>query len=245
MSGMTDVDGWMRDVADAAASLDKRGDRQMSARLMRLHRDMDVARLRGDGEQGQAMAWIKPDWSDPKNFDGKSPVTTYPQLGWTPLYIHPQPVAVPDAVRALLAEWRGYKGSIYVDNSIKQDTLADCADELEVALSTQPVPSEQVADHEMGPDTHGCDHAITCGFCRAERSMAASVAVPEVGVDIPWPPLPKCWTGTAVTVEWQEGGSTTREVYTDEQMRVYAQACHEAMLAAAPVAPVHNNKSEE
>ena len=66
---------------------------------------------------------------------------------------------------------------------------------------------------------------------------AASVAVPEVGVDIPWPPLPKCWTGTAVTVEWQEGGSTTREVYTDEQMRVYAQACHEAMLAAAPVAP--------
>lgn len=92
------------------------------------------------GEQ-QAVAWIKPDWSDPKNFDGKSPVTTYPQLGWTPLYIHPQPVAVPDAVRALLAEWRGYKGSIYVDNSIKQDTLADCADELEVALSTQPAPS--------------------------------------------------------------------------------------------------------
>ena len=90
MSGMTDVDGWMRDVADAAASLDKRGDRQMSARLMRLHRDMDVARLRGDGKQGQAVAWIKPDWSDPKNFDGKSPVTTYPQLGWTPLYIHPQ-----------------------------------------------------------------------------------------------------------------------------------------------------------
>lgn len=26
MSGMTDMDGWMRDVADAAASLDKRGE---------------------------------------------------------------------------------------------------------------------------------------------------------------------------------------------------------------------------
>ena len=48
MSEMTDMDGWMRDVADAAASLDKRGDRQMSARLMRLHRDMDIARLRGE-----------------------------------------------------------------------------------------------------------------------------------------------------------------------------------------------------
>lgn len=36
-------DGWMRDVADAAASLDKRGDRQMAARLMRLHRDMLAA----------------------------------------------------------------------------------------------------------------------------------------------------------------------------------------------------------
>ena len=66
-----------------------------------------AARLRGDGEQGQAVAWIKPDWSDPKNFDGKSPVTTYPQLGWTPLYIHPQPapseqvaasVAVPEGL---------------------------------------------------------------------------------------------------------------------------------------------------
>ena len=51
MSGMVDMDGWMRDVADAAASLDKRGDRQMSARLMRLHRDMDIARLRGDAEE--------------------------------------------------------------------------------------------------------------------------------------------------------------------------------------------------
>lgn len=102
------------------------------------------------GEQ-QAVAWIKPDWSDPKNFDGKSPVTTYPQLGWTPLYIHPQPVAG-DAVRALLAEWRGYKGSIYADNSIKQDTLADCADELEAALSTQPAPSEQVAASVAMPD---------------------------------------------------------------------------------------------
>lgn len=37
------AEGWMRDVADAAASLDKRGDRQMAARLMRLHRDMLAA----------------------------------------------------------------------------------------------------------------------------------------------------------------------------------------------------------
>ena len=55
MSGKVDMDGWMRDVADAAASLDKRGDRQMASRLMRLHRDMDDARLRGVGEQSEAV----------------------------------------------------------------------------------------------------------------------------------------------------------------------------------------------
>ena len=85
------------------------------------------ARLRGDGEQRQAVAWIKPDWSDPKNFDGKSPVTTYPQLGWTPLYIHPQSApseqvaaSVPCAFRSLLAEARRQ----YCDSDAAGDVLA-------------------------------------------------------------------------------------------------------------------------
>lgn len=38
---------------------------------------------------GEAVAWIKPDWQNPANYDGKSPVTTYPQAGWIPLYTTP------------------------------------------------------------------------------------------------------------------------------------------------------------
>ena len=86
-----------------------------------------AARLRGDGKQGQAVAWIKPDWSDPKNFDGKSPVTTYPQLGWTPLYIHPQSApseqvaaSVPASFRQLLAAAR----QRYSDTDAAGDVLA-------------------------------------------------------------------------------------------------------------------------
>jgi hypothetical protein len=36
-------EGWLQDVADAAASLDKRGDRKMAARMMRLHSTMLAA----------------------------------------------------------------------------------------------------------------------------------------------------------------------------------------------------------
>ena len=36
------------------------------------------------------------------------------------------------------------------------------------------------------------------------------------------PPLPSCWTGSPVTVTWAEDGETsTREVYTAEQMVAY------------------------
>lgn len=40
-----------------------------------------------------------------------------------------------DAVSRLPERWRSYKGSIYADNSAKQDALHDCADELEAALA--------------------------------------------------------------------------------------------------------------
>jgi hypothetical protein len=46
-------EGWMRDVADAAAALDKRGDRQMAARLMHLHKDMLAAAPAAAGAQGE------------------------------------------------------------------------------------------------------------------------------------------------------------------------------------------------
>lgn len=122
-------------------------------RLTRQANDEGLAhamdRLRGDCEQGQAVAWIKPDWSDPKNFDGKSPVTTYPQLGWTPLYIHPQPVAG-DAVRALPGKWR--ETVTYGDHSPEAMAVMRCAAELAAALSTQPAPSEQVAASVAVPD---------------------------------------------------------------------------------------------
>ena len=107
MSGMLDYVAeairLLRDQADAVHELHNapgettfEGEPEAEAAYAELERVANgleteiAARLRGDGKQGQAVAWIKPDWSDPKNFDGKSPVTTYPQLGWTPLYIHPQ-----------------------------------------------------------------------------------------------------------------------------------------------------------
>jgi hypothetical protein len=31
-------------------------------------------------------AWVKPNWKDPANYDGTSPVTVYPRADWTPLY---------------------------------------------------------------------------------------------------------------------------------------------------------------
>ena len=31
-------------------------------------------------------AWVKPNWQDPANYDGTSPVTVYPRADWTPLY---------------------------------------------------------------------------------------------------------------------------------------------------------------
>ena len=66
---------------------------------------------------------------------------------------------------------RPYMGDVFAQ-------LDYLAEQLDMTVA----PSEQVADHEMRPDTHGCDHAITCGFCRAERSMAASVAVPDEAI---------------------------------------------------------------
>jgi hypothetical protein len=33
----------------------------------------------------EALAWIKPDWRNPANYDGKSPVSAYPVNGWIPL----------------------------------------------------------------------------------------------------------------------------------------------------------------
>lgn len=113
----------------------------------------------------------------------------------------------------------------------------------QAALSTQPAPSEQAAGHEMGPDTHGCDHAITCGFCRAERSMAASVAVPE---------------GLIHRVEEAarriESGHAPRRIPADPTDvdlvlgEVLAWLKGEPapfwVPAAAPVAPINNNKED-
>lgn len=90
-----------------------------------------------------------------------------------------QPAApAPCAFRSLLAEARRQ----YRDSDAAGDVLA-WLDE-RVLETDYAAPSEQVAENplresEDGPDTHGCDHATSCGFCRAERSMAASVAVPE------------------------------------------------------------------
>ena len=42
-------------------------------------------------------------------------------------------------------------------------------------------------------------------------------------IDIEYPPLPRCWSGSPVTVTWLEDGEqTTREVYSSDQMHEYA-----------------------
>lgn len=42
-------------------------------------------------------------------------------------------------------------------------------------------------------------------------------------IDIEYPPLPRCWSGSPVTVTWAEDGEqTTREVYSSDQMHEYA-----------------------
>lgn len=57
---------------------------------------------------------------------------------------------------------------------------------------------------------------------RAQPPMQATQP-PATGLsDGENPPLPLCWTGSPVTVTWAEDGETsTREVYTAEQMVAY------------------------
>lgn len=36
------------------------------------------------------VGWINPNWEDPAENDGLSPITVYPQAHWTPLYAMPE-----------------------------------------------------------------------------------------------------------------------------------------------------------
>lgn len=48
------------------------------------------------------------------------------------------------------------------------------------------------------------------------------------------PPLPKCWTGSPVSVVWSEDCEvTSREVFTDDQMHAYGMQCAELALRTA------------
>lgn len=48
------------------------------------------------------------------------------------------------------------------------------------------------------------------------------------------PPLPECWSGSPVTITWKEDGeTTTREVYTADQMRAYARAALQPQQVAS------------
>ena len=55
-----------------------------------------------------------------------------------------------------------------------------------------------------------------------EREAYGRATAPAGLSDGENPPLPSCWTGSPVTVTWAEDGETsTREVYTAEQMVAY------------------------
>lgn len=110
------------------------------------------SRLRGDGKQGQAVAWEarRTDGSQNSRWEACTPeahestVRTGRYLGFEngptgearALYTRPQPVAG-DAVQALPAKWRERAEELNLDDEIGVThhwKLKDCADELEAAF---------------------------------------------------------------------------------------------------------------
>lgn len=214
-----------------------------------------VTRLRGDGEQGQAVAFGH--WLQDCNGVGyftrhaaPSVLNEYdatPGYSAAPLYDRPQPVAG-DAVRALPAKWRGHMEDADHFNIKGSYTLRQCADELEVALSTQPAPSEQVAASDLPPPGApfvGCQ----CPTCGEEfAASAASVAVPD------WQPIETAprdgteilaWDGEdRIVTHWckfRDGFGDPYEGWIHPNIGELgpslAMPTHWQTLAAAPVAP--------
>ena len=152
MSGITDekaLDEVLRAVRIADAGRPGGG---LSLRIAHRH---IAARLRGDGEQGQVVACSECGAKSQAEAEGMCIAggdkdDCHGNELWPDDDLRPQPVAVAgDAVRGLPAKWRE---EAYPITGTKALRLAECADELEAALSTQPAPSGQVAASVAVPE---------------------------------------------------------------------------------------------
>lgn len=72
------------------------------------------------------VAWIKPDWQNPENYTGMSPVSTYKQPGWIPLYAHPPAHPVDPAGGEALREVAAKYADMGIDE--RAEAMADNCD---------------------------------------------------------------------------------------------------------------------
>lgn len=116
--------GWAESIAQ---HLCHSADRDAAIRLVadaftRFEADV-LARHRADAEP---VAWLKPDWQNPENFDGTSPVTTHRIVGWIPLYTHPaEPAQAAEALKMALGAIH-HRGGPLCSARYYSDRPCDC-----------------------------------------------------------------------------------------------------------------------
>ena len=54
------------------------------------YRELATAAYAALREKLVPVGWIKPDWQNPENYDGLSPISTFRLPGWLPLYHLPE-----------------------------------------------------------------------------------------------------------------------------------------------------------